>query len=312
MEYPEGGTVTVLMSEKNERAFRELERDLQAAGRSPKTVSAYHQALLSLERHLAAAGPPAPVLLAVTKADITGWLRALQQTHAKDSVVSYFTSARRFYNWAAAEELIAASPMARVIPPAPSGKPVPIPGLGDIRAILKACEGKDAAALRDTAIIRLFCETGAPRLSEVALLPVGRLDMKADYVTVLGKGGKWRGFPLSPKAARALSRYLRARDRHRDAEATDRVFLGTKGPLSPDGVHKMVKRRCAQAGIAPVHPHQFRHYATHVAKAAGMAEGDIMVLNGWSTTRMLARYGAAAAEQRAAEASRRLAAGNQL
>ncbi len=37
-----------------------------------------------------------------------------------------------------------------------------------------------------------------------------------------------------------------------------------------------------------------------------------MTLNGWTTTRMLARYGAAAAGQRAAGASRRLALGNQL
>lgn len=303
--------MTVLMTDRNERAFRDLERELDAAGRTPKTKSAYHQALLSLERHLRAEGLDTD-LLAAGKPEITGWLIALRETHAKDSIVSYFTSARRFYNWALAEEMITASPMARVTAPPPSGKPVPIPGADDIRAILKACEGKDPAALRDTAIIRLFCETGGPRLSEVALLPLAHLDMKADYVTVLGKGGKWRGFPLSAKAARALSRYLRARDRHRDAETSDRVFLGTKGALSADGVHKMVKRRCRQAGVAPVHPHQFRHYGTHVAKSAGMADGDIMTLNGWSTTRMLARYGAAAAQQRADGASRRLAAGNQL
>ena len=305
--------MTVLMSGRNERAFRELERELNAADRSPKTVSAYHQALLSLERHLGGAD-----LTAVTKTDIIGWLNALNKTHARDSVVSYFTSARRFYNWAAAEGVLEENPMARVTPPTPSGKPVPIPEPDVIRAILKACEGKDPAAVRDTAIIRLFCETGAPRLSEVALLPLDRLDLARDYVTVLGKGGKWRGFPLSAKTARALSKYLRARDRLTDpdgrcwADRTDRVFLGPKGPLLPDSVHKMVKRRCAQAGVLPVHPHQFRHYATHVAKAAGMAEQDIMTLNGWSTTRMLARYGAAAAEQRAADSSRRLALGNQL
>lgn len=303
--------MTVLMTPGNERVFRELARELEGAGRSPKTISAYHQALLSLERHLTACGRP-DSLVKVTKADVTGWLRALQQTHAKDSVVSYFTSARRFYNWAAAEEITGTSPMARVIPPAPSGKPVPIPAEGDLRALLRACEGKGFCELRDTAIIRLFCETGAPRLSEVALLPLDQLDLDHDYVTVLGKGGKWRGFPLSARTARALSKYLRARDRHRDAEISGRVFLGLKGPVTPDGVHKIVKRRCAQAGLPPIHPHQFRHYATHVAKEAGMAEGDIMVLNGWSTTRMLARYGAYAAGQRAAASSRRLALGNQL
>ena len=49
-----------------------------------------------------------------------------------------------------------------------------------------------------------------------------------------------------------------------------------------------------------------------VMPIAGMAEQDIMTLHGWSTTRMLSRYGAAAAEQRATASSRALALGNQL
>jgi site-specific recombinase XerD len=299
--------MTVLMTARNERTFRELERELEAAGRSPKTISAYHQALLSLERHLGGAD-----LTAVTKTDMVSWLTALRATHAKDSIVSYFTSVRRFYNWAVAEQLLGASPMARLTAPPASGKPVAIPAEADVRALLKACEGRGFAELRDMAIIRLFCETGSPRLSEVALLPMDRLDMRTDYVTVVGKGGKWRRFPLAAVTARALSKYLRARDAQPWAERTDRVFIGPKGPLLPDSVHKIVKRRCAQAGIAPIHPHQLRHFGTHRAKSAGMAEQDIMQLNGWSTTRMLARYGAAAAEQRAAAASRRLSLANQL
>src|SRR5260370_41005905 len=164
--------MTVLMTAGNERAFRELSRELEAAGRSPKTVSAYHQALLSLERHLRAGGLDTD-LLAVTRHQVTGWLIALRATHARDSIVSYFGSARRFYTWAATEQLIGESPMARVTPPPPSGKPVPIPDAASIRAILKACEGRGWMDLRDTALIRLFCETGAPRLSAVALLPLG-------------------------------------------------------------------------------------------------------------------------------------------
>lgn len=303
--------MTVLMTDRNERTFRELARELEGAGRSPKTISAYHQALLSLQRHLAAEDRDTD-LREVTKADVVSWLCALQQTHAKDSVVSYFTSARRFYSWAAAEDIITASPMARLIAPPPSGKPIPIPPDGQLRALLKACEGKDHAALRDTAIIRLFTEAGSPRLSEVALLPLGQADLQADVVTVVGKGGKWRAFPVGAAAARALSRYLRARERHPWAGRTDRVFLAAKGPLTASGVDKMVRRRCRQAGIPPLHVHQLRHWGADKAKRSGMADGDIMVLKGWSTPRMLARYGAAAAEERAADAAVRHGLGSLL
>lgn len=302
--------MTIAMGAANERVFRDMVRDLEAAGRSPRTVEAYHAALLSLERHLAP-GEGAADLLAVRKADVTGWLRALQETHAADSVVSYFTSARRFYNWAVAEEVLPASPFARVTPPAPSGKPVPVPTPQDLQKLLRACEGKGIWELRDTAIIRLFCETGGPRLSEVALLELSQVDLKEDYVTVTGKTG-WRGFPLSARTARAISRYLRARDRHPLAAGTTRVWLAPKGPLTPNGIGQMVRRRARQAGIAHLHPHQMRHYAAHTAKAAGMSDQDAMVLHGWKTTRMLARYGAALSGQRAADASRRLALGNQL
>lgn len=302
--------MTTLMSEANERVFREMVRDLEAAGRSARTIEAYHFALLSLQRHLAY-GEGGTDLLAVRKHDVTGWLRALQETHAADSVVSYYTSARRFYNWAVAEEVLPASPFARVTPPSPSGKPVAVPDPEDLRRLLKACEGKGIWELRDTAIIRLFCETGGPRLSEVALLELGQVDLAHDYVTVNGKTG-WRGFPLSARTARALSRYLRARDRHPLAAETGRLWLAPKGPLTPNGIGQMVRRRAREAGIPHLHPHQLRHYAAHTAKAAGMSDQDVMVLHGWSTTRMLARYGAALSGQRAADASRRLALGNQL
>lgn len=302
--------MTALMSERNERVFRELARELEAARRSPATIASYRWALISLERHLAAAGGPAD-LLAVRKADVTGWLAALQGSCAPDSVVSYFTGARRFYNWAVGEEIIGASPFARVIPPAPSGKPVAIPSDDDIRAILRACAGKGFYQVRDTALIRMLAETGGPRLSEMALLELPALDLREDTVTVDGKTGiRW--WPLSARTAKAVSAYLRARDRHPHAEETARVWLAPKGPLTPSGVQKMLRRRCAQAGVTPVHPHQLRHRSVHKAKAAGMTDSDVMTLHGHKTTRMLARYGSALSAERAAAASRQLALGNQL
>lgn len=50
----------------------------------------------------------------------------------------------------------------------------------------------------------------------------------------------------------------------------------------------------------------FRHTFAHNFRAAGGAEGDLMVLGGWHARAMLDRYGASAAAERAAEAARRL------
>ncbi|HEX4661913.1 MAG TPA: tyrosine-type recombinase/integrase [Streptosporangiaceae bacterium] len=318
--------MTTYLAEVNELTLRDLERELNAAGASAKTVEAYRQGLLSLEKYLRGhdashgrTGYPeccketkARDLLKVTKAEIGDWLIALRGTHAKDSICSYFSSVRRFYSYAAAEELIGRSPMANMKKPPASDKPIPIPAVDDIRALLETCKGKDFDGLRDTAIIRLFCETGGPRCSEVALLPLEHVDMRSDFVRINGKGGKWRGIPMSARTAKAMSRYLRARADHPKAEDSEMAFLGLKGSMTRSGVYQMIQRRCEQAGVAAIHPHMFRHFETHQAKRAGMSDSDLMRLNGWSTRAMLDRYGAAAADERAAMASRRLALGNQL
>ncbi len=60
------------------------------------------------------------------------------------------------------------------------------------------------------------------------------------------------------------------------------------------------------AGLPPIHPHQFRHGFAHAFLAAGGQETDLMRLAGWSSRAMLQRYGAAAADERARDAYRKL------
>lgn len=316
------------MSRENEELFRGLERELY--DKSPKTVAAYHQGCLSLELFLEDAGRPTD-LLAVRKADVLDWLAELRRAGgwsrtpdgglsrlgrplAKDSVLSYFSSARRLFAWAAAEQLLEASPFAKVDPPKPSDKPVGIPSLDLVRAMLDTTHPKGRkrafADLRDDFVIRLFCEPGGMRCNEVASLPTAHLDLREDCVTIEGKGGKWRKIALSPRTATAAQRYMRARAGHTFAGQAQ-VVLGTKGQMRPDGLYKAVRKRAAAAG-GDLHPHQLRHLAADLAKRDEMTDSDLAILFGWSTPRMLARYGKAHAAERAIDASRRHAIGNRL
>jgi integrase len=126
-------------------------------------------------------------------------------------------------------------------------------------------------------------------------------------------GPRHRAVPLGVKAARALDRYLRERRRHPYAD-TLRLWLGSRGrpTLDADGVKAMLKRRAADAGIADLHPHAFRHTWAHAFRAAGGNEGDLMLLGGWRSRAMLDRYGKAAAADRAADAYRRLSLGDRI
>ena len=76
--------------------------------------------------------------------------------------------------------------------------------------------------------------------------------------------------------------------------------------MTGNGIYQIITSRAGEAGIGPIHPHQFRHTFAHTQLAEGMQEGDLAHLAGWSSTQMLRRYGASAAAERARAAYDRL------
>jgi site-specific recombinase XerD len=281
---------------------------MRARRLSPETLAKNRRALEQLER--AAGGRD---LLSLAKRDVQDWIGGME-AWAPSSVMTRFSSARAFYNWAEGEELVKRSPMYRLKAPNNPMPLVAIPDVADVRAILAACASRDYEGRRDTAMIRIMCEPGAPRASEVAALTTDALDLSRDDLTIIrGKGGKSRIMPLGAVTATACSRYLRARGRHPKA-ALPVLFVGNggRGPMTRSGVGAVLERRSAQAGVTPVHPHQLRHLAAHRFFAAGGREGDAMRLFGWDDPAMPRRYAAAAAASRAVDAARVMALGDDL
>jgi integrase/recombinase XerC len=81
--------------------------------------------------------------------------------------------------------------MAGMRPPQIPETPVPVLTEEQLRRLLKACDGRDFAARRDTAIIRLLIDTGLRR-GECAGIMLDDLDLDDQVVTVLGKGRRPR------------------------------------------------------------------------------------------------------------------------
>jgi hypothetical protein len=71
----------------------------------------------------------------------------------------------------------------------------------------------------------------------VGNLHVADVDLNTESVRFHGKGAKDRRVRFGPKTARALSRYLRARDNHKGAELPN-LWLADRGaaPLTPNGI----------------------------------------------------------------------------
>jgi len=136
------------------------------------------------------------------------------------------------------------------------------------------------------------------------------VDLDQRIIRVMGKGSRERVAYLTPKAARALDRYVRARRQHAHAElpypVAGRPRRVHHERHQPDGA-----RPGATARVA-IHPHSLRHYYADTMLSAGMQEGDLMALAGWRSREMLARYAAARRSDRAIAAARRLTIGDDL
>ena len=292
---------------------RSWTRSLRARNLAPKTVKTYREAAEGFGSWLAENDGPL-VLARIRREHVEGFIVHLLETATDSTANNRYRGLQQFFKWALEEEEIQADPMARMKPPVITEKPVPVLADATMRKLLKACAGREFTQLRDTAIIRVFIDTGIRR-EEMAGIMLDDLDLDGDYdsVSITRKGRRSATLNLSSKTAQAGERYLRARARHPLA-ARPELWIGerNRGPLTADGIRQMLDRRCLQAGIDPIHPHQFRHTAADFAMRSGMSEADIMKNFGWKSRQMLTRYASATAEDRAREAHRRLAPGDRI
>jgi integrase/recombinase XerC len=249
----------------------------------------------------------------VTRGHVESFQAWMVQTRSASTALNKHKALQQFFKWLRDdEEEIERSPMDRVKQPKTVKKLIPLIQEQDTARILDACRGKSFTQLRDEAIIRLYYNTGA-RLSEVGNLTLDDVDMITDSVRYHGKGSKDRRVRFGPRTARALSRYLRARAKHKGAALPD-LWLADRGGqrLAPNGIKLMLKRRGRAAGVAHVHAHRWRHSFAHEWKRAGGDSGDLMLLLGWTSDDMPRHYGASAAAERARETHHRLGIGENV
>ena len=282
---------------------------LLAENKSPGTLKIYLHSARRLVDYLERQGLSTNVA-DITRQHVEGFLTELRQTHSPNTCATYYRSLGRFFKWCAEEDEIVDSPMRNMRAPKVPEKLVPIVLPEDVERIFKVCQGKDFTSRRDMAILRMLESTGM-RCGELTALTVDDIDLEHLGANVIGKGKRPRFCPFTPETGKHLLRYLRTRSEHPSAHLKQ-LWLGPTGAISDGAVLRMVKRRGEQAGVPNLHPHRFRHSYAHDKLSRGMQEVDLMRLAGWRSRTMLSRYGAAAADDRAHDAYRRLTSEGRL
>lgn len=296
---------------------------LRSQNKSPATIKLYRTAIDQFIVFATAQGMPTTAQ-GVTREHVEAFIAHLLDTRSPSTAKTRYGGLQAFWRWCEGEGEIPTSPMARMRPPAVPEQPVDVLTDDQLRALLGTCSGTGFDDRRDTAIIRLFVDTGMRR-GELAHLTLDDIDPTSGTALVLGKGSRMRSAQMGDKTNLAVRRYLRARAKHPHADATmprptsadpdaraGALWLGKFGPMTDAGVQLMLRRRGEQAGISGLHAHQFRHTFAHRWLANGGTEGDLMRLAGWRNRPMLDRYGRSVADVRARDAHRRMALGDQL
>ncbi len=145
---------------------------------------------------------------------------------------------------------------------------------------LQARERGTVGAIRAWALLDTLLSSGL-RASEVAALRVGDCLLGYGQVSLLvrqGKGGKTREVFIPQELKAHLKAFLAwKRASGEDVSGHAQVFVGQRGPLTRNGVWRLVKGLMRAVGLDPRYAtHSCRHtYATHLYRACG---GDLEVV----------------------------------
>lgn len=279
---------------------------LEAANRSPKTISWYMDILHRFSSFLEERGYSISVN-EIGREEVRAYIKHLQEAErwankprdGKDrgkmsaySVHGHTRAIKACWSWLSREGYIKSNPLEKFPLPKVPQYVVKTLTPEQIKLLLSTIDKTAPLGFKYYCVILVLVDTGM-RISELVNIKVNDIDIQRDFVTVFGKGQKQRVIPLSRVTVRELLRY---RDRFRqDNRFADSPYLFPDqygGSVSVNSIQQYLRRLAQKAGLGEVKvtPHVFRHTAATHAAAQGTNAFILKEILGHSSMQTTMRY----------------------
>lgn len=261
----------------------------RSLGRSPKSLSHHRDTFILWRRFLADTGRPADSSALTTEAaqSFAAWLRETplgrswrgSTQRSVSGVHGALKDLKAFVRWLVEEDYLTRT----VKVPVPKLPETLFPVLSETDMdrlwTSRRLTAPGPQGVRNRALLALMFDTGV-RVSEVAGIELGHLDMDNHLVMVTGKGSKQRRVPFSTGVAGLLSAWLKVRGDE----------PGTLFWLKPHGVQVLFRRIKDETGLEVFHPHQCRHQAATMLVRANADLHAVKRILGHSHISVTERY----------------------
>ena len=239
--------------------------ELRVARRlSPNTIDGYQRDLSSLLRYASTQGSRVDTL---SRPQLEAYVRELMTSGLSPrSVARAVACVRGFYLFLAREGRIEVNPATELRAPRAWPSLPKFLSYDEVDRLIDAPDTSTDLGLRDRALLELLYATGM-RVTELVSLRPADLNLKAGYLTCLGKGSKERLVPMGRLAVEWIGRYSKTARPQLAGEECVWLFVNARGGrLSRVGMWKILKKYALAAGLPrDLSPHVLRHsFATHL------------------------------------------------
>lgn len=282
------------------------ERHLEAANRSPKTISWYMDILRRFFHFLDANHLSKPVP-DIGREEVRAYISYLQHTRkwsnspyikgdkgglSPYSIQGHVRAVKAFWGWLFEEQYIPQNPLTRLPLPKVPQTLVKTITTDQFRRLLAAIDKQTPRGAKYYCILLFLLDTGM-RISELVNITMADIDLMSCLVTVIGKGRKQRTLPFHRTTRRELQRYVKSFRPELCSYHSCYLFPTSDGyHISINSVQQFIRRTAIKAGLLGIKcsPHILRHSFSTAFIAKGGTDFALKELLGHTTLQPTQKY----------------------